>query len=104
MEEFLGWCADGLITDEPSVLAAVLAPMDDPCVTPAQVTTTTSGAATSTTAAGQAPTTRPGAVALARTGPGDAGGTLAPVGVALLAGGAAAVVVSSAQRARARRS
>jgi glycerophosphoryl diester phosphodiesterase len=104
MEELLGWCADGLITDEPSVLAAVLAPMDDPCVAPAQATTTTSPAGTSTTAGGQAPTARPGSVVLARTGSGDAGGALALLGTVLLVGGAAAVAVSSAQQARARRS
>jgi glycerophosphoryl diester phosphodiesterase len=100
MQELLGWCADGLITDEPSVLAEVLAPMDDPCVTPAQASTTTTTSASTPTST----TTRPGSVVLARTGPAATSRSLALLGAMLVGGGAAGVAVSRAQRARARRS
>lgn len=96
MTELLGWCADGLITDVPSVMAELTADMADPCIEPAQVTSTSSP----TTTLAAAPTTPPPAAdELPRTG---SNGWLTLSGVALVAGGALAV--SSSQRARARRS
>ena len=101
MEELLGWCADGLITDMPSVMAELVADMDDPCIEPAQVTTT-SNPLTSTTLA-PAPTTPPPAAAeLPRTGSGNA--RVTALALLLIAGGVAGLGLSSAQRARARRS
>lgn len=98
MTELLGWCADGLITDVPSVLAELTADMADPCVDVAQVTTTTTGP---TTTPGTAPPPTTGTEELPRTGPGDRDGPLITAGVLLIAGG---VVALSSARARARRS
>ena len=98
MDELLGWCADGLITDMPSVIADVTEGMADPCLEPAQVTSTSSPATT----LGTAPPTTTAATELPRTGSGDANAPLTVVAVLLIAGGA--LVLSSSQRARARRS
>jgi glycerophosphoryl diester phosphodiesterase len=101
MEELLGWCADGLITDAPSVMAAVVADLGDPCIEPAQVTTTSSPS-TSTTLA-PAPTTPPPAAAeLPRTGSGNV--RVTALALVLIAGGAAGLAFSSSERGRARRS
>lgn len=104
MEQLLGWCADGLITDEPSVLAEVLAGMDDPCLEPASATTTTLAGST-TTSEGTAPPTpppAPGAAELPRTGSGSSSATLTAVALGLIAGGLA--LGSGRRRVRARRS
>jgi glycerophosphoryl diester phosphodiesterase len=98
MSELLSWCADGLITDVPSVLAELTADMADPCLAPAQVTTTSSPTST----LGTAPPTTTGAAELPRTGSGDANAPLSAIAVLLIAGGVLAL--SSSQRARARRS
>jgi glycerophosphoryl diester phosphodiesterase len=91
MTELLGWCADGLITDEPSVMAELVADMTDPCIEPAQVTTTSSPG--STTTLGTAPSTPPPAASeLPRTG---TSGWLTVSGVALVASGAAILIVSN---------
>jgi glycerophosphoryl diester phosphodiesterase len=101
MEELLGWCADGLITDMPSVMAELVADIDDPCIEPAQVTTTSSPAGSTTLA--PAPTTPPpAATELPRTGSGNA--RVTALALLLIGGGVAGVGLSSAQRARARRS
>jgi glycerophosphoryl diester phosphodiesterase len=98
MAELLSWCADGLITDVPSVMAELTADMADPCLEPAQATSTS----TPTTTLGPAPTTPPPAAEeLPRTG---SNGSLSALAVVLIAVGAAGLALSSREQARARRS
>jgi LPXTG-motif cell wall-anchored protein len=106
MSELLSWCADGLITDVPSVMAELTADMADPCIDPAQVTSTSSPTSTPTstptTTLGPAPATpRPSADELPRTG---SNAYVSVLAVALIAAGSAGLALSSRQQARARRS